>query len=214
MEQQREIAERTSQYLLQIKAVKLNVMDPFTWTSGIQSPIYCDNRITLSFPLIRTFIRQSFVNLIIEEFGTIDLIAGVATGAIAMGALVAQEMDLPFAYVRSAKKGHGLANLIEGRIEAGQSVVVVEDLISTGKSSLAAVRALRDAGCNVKGMAAIFTYGLKKAELNFGNEKCRLVTLTDYDTLVNKALEEDYIYEKDMVAIRNWKESPETWNKV
>ncbi len=214
MEQQREIAERTSQYLLQIKAVKLNVKDPFTWTSGIQSPIYCDNRITLSFPLIRTFIRQSFVNLIIEEFGTIDLIAGVATGAIAMGALVAQEMDLPFAYVRSAKKGHGLANLIEGRIEPGQSVVVVEDLISTGKSSLAAVRALRDAGCNVKGMAAIFTYGLKKAELNFGNEKCRLVTLTDYDTLVNKALEEDYIYEKDMVAIRNWKESPETWNKV
>ncbi|MCK5838801.1 MAG: orotate phosphoribosyltransferase, partial [Bacteroidales bacterium] len=118
------------------------------------------------------------------------------------------------AYVRSAKKGHGLENLIEGRTEPGQSVVVVEDLISTGKSSLAAVRALRDAGCNVKGMAAIFTYGLKKADLNFGNEKCRLVTLTDYDTLVNKALEEDYIYEKDMVAIRNWKESPETWNKV
>ncbi len=214
MEQQREIAERTSQYLLQIKAVKLNVKDPFTWTSGIQSPIYCDNRIILSFPPIRTFIRQSFVNIIIEEFGTIDFIAGVATGAIAMGALVAQEMDLPFAYVRSEKKGHGLENLIEGRIQPGQSVVVVEDLISTGKSSLAAVRALRDAGCNVKGMAAIFTYGLKKAELNFSNEKCRLVTLTDYESLITKALEEDYINEEDMVALQNWKVSPETWNNI
>jgi len=154
----------TAESLLQIKAIKLDNANPFTWASGIKSPIYCDNRRTLSYPKIRTYIRQEFVKLISEEYGTVDLIAGVATGAIAIGALVAQEMGLPFVYIRSEKKVHGLENQIEGVAESGQSVVVVEDLISTGGSSLKAVEALRAAGCNVKGMVAIFTYGLSDAE--------------------------------------------------
>jgi len=146
-----------SEYLLQIKAVKLNAKEPFTWASGLKSPIYCDNRKTLSFPKIRTYIRQQFVNIINEEYGSVDLIAGVATGAIAHGVLVAQELGLPFVYVRSAEKKHGLENLIEGYYESGQSVVLIEDLVSTGKSSLNAVEALKAAGLKVKGMVAIFS---------------------------------------------------------
>lgn len=161
------LALDTAEFLLQIKAIKLDVNNPFTWSSGIKSPIYCDNRKILSYPKVRTFVRQEFAKMINDEFGSIDLIAGVATGAIAHGVLVAQDLGLPFVYVRSAKKEHGLTNQIEGVVESGQSVVVVEDLVSTGQSSLAAVHALRDAGCNVKGMVAIFTYGLDAAKANF-----------------------------------------------
>jgi orotate phosphoribosyltransferase len=197
--------------LLQIKAIKLDNTNPFTWASGIKSPIYCDNRRTLSYPKIRTYIRQEFVKLINEEFGTVDLIAGVATGAIAVGALVAQDLGLPFVYVRSEKKGHGLENLIEGVVESGQSVVVVEDLISTGKSSLNAVQALRDAGCNVKGMVAIFTYGLTDAEEGFKASSCILHTLTNYNFLIKKALEHDYIKDSDMQSLLQWREDPKGW---
>ncbi len=160
MSKNESLALDTAEFLLQIKAIKIDNQNPFTWSSGIKSPIYCDNRKILSYPKVRTFIRQEFARLISEEFGSIDLIAGVATGAIAHGVLVAQELGLPFAYVRSSRKEHGLSNQIEGVVESGQSVVVIEDLISTGQSSLAAVAALREAGCNVKGMVAIFTYGL------------------------------------------------------
>ena len=165
-----ETAVTVSDFLLQIKAIKLNNTNPFTWASGLRSPIYCDNRITLSFPKVRTYIRQEFVKAIQEEFGDVDLVVGVATGGIAQGALIAQELGLPFAYVRSASKGHGLENMIEGVVEPGQSAVVIEDLISTGGSSLKAVRALKEAKCNVKGMLAIFTYKLKVAQDNFEKE--------------------------------------------
>lgn len=204
-------ALKTAEALLQIKAIKLDNIHPFTWASGIKSPIYCDNRRTLSFPTVRTYIRQEFVKLISEQFGTIDLIAGVATGAIAMGALVAQEMGLPFAYVRSEKKGHGLENQIEGVAESGKSVVVVEDLVSTGKSSLAAVETLRAAGCNVKGMVAIFTYGLPLAVEAFQQAECALHTLTRYDYLIDKALELDYIKESDLESLREWRKDPKAW---
>lgn len=206
-----EIGLATADFLLQIKAIKLDVTNPFTWSSGLKSPIYCDNRKTLSYPKIRTFIRQEFVKLINDEFGTINLIAGVATGAIAVGVLVAQDLGLPFAYVRSEKKEHGLTNQIEGVVESGQSVVVVEDLISTGKSSLNAVAALRAAGCIVKGMVAIFTYGLPEATANFKQANCPLVTLTDYDLLIKKALEHNFIQESDLKSLIQWRENPKTW---
>jgi orotate phosphoribosyltransferase len=207
------IALDTAEFLLQIKAIKIDNQHPFTWSSGIKSPIYCDNRKILSYPKVRTFIRQEFARLINEEFGSIDLIAGVATGAIAHGVLVAQELGLPFAYVRSGKKEHGLANQIEGVVESGQSVVVVEDLVSTGQSSLAAVTALREAGCNVKGMVAIFTYGLESARENFKSENCSLYTLTDYNHLISHALEKNYIKESDKQSLVKWRENPEAWGK-
>jgi orotate phosphoribosyltransferase len=197
--------------LLQIKAIKLDNANPFTWSSGIKSPIYCDNRRTLSYPKIRTYIRQEFVKLINDEFGNVDLIAGVATGAIAAGVLVAQDLGLPFVYVRSEKKGHGLENQIEGVVESGQSVVVIEDLVSTGRSSLNAVQALRDAGCNVKGMVAIFTYGLPEAEESFKAANCILKTLTNYNYLVKKALEQNIIKDSDMQSLIQWRENPKTW---
>lgn len=200
-----------SEQLLQIKAIKLSVKEPFTWASGIKSPIYCDNRKTLSFPKIRTFIRQEFVKIINEEFGHIDLIAGVATGAIAHGVLVAQELGVPFVYVRSSEKKHGLTNKIEGSYESGQSVVVIEDLVSTGKSSLNAVEALRSAGCDVKGMAAIFSYKLDKAIENFKDAKCRLYTLSDYNELITQAVESNYISEEELKSLKEWRENPEGW---
>jgi len=201
----------TAESLLQIKAIKLDIATPFTWSSGIKSPIYCDNRKTLSYPKIRTYLRQEFVKLITEEFGTVDLIAGVATGAIAAGVLVAQDLGLPFVYIRSEKKSHGLENQIEGVVESGQSVVVVEDLVSTGKSSLNAVHALREAGCNVKGMVAIFTYGLPEAEENFRQANCILKTLTNYDILVKKALEQSIIKDSDLQSLIKWRENPKAW---
>ena len=197
-----ETAEQTSSFLLQVKAVKLNNENPFTWASGRKSPIYCDNRVTLSYPEIRTFIRQRFVDIINEYYGDVDVIAGVATGGIAQGALVAQELGKPFVYVRSEEKKHGLTNQIEGEIHSGQTVVVVEDLVSTGKSSLIAVHALRDKGCIVKGMVAIFTYGLEVAAKNFAEANVELHTLTNYDTLVKVACEQDYVRDHDLESLK------------
>jgi orotate phosphoribosyltransferase len=206
-------AEQTSAFLLQVKAVKLNNDNPFTWASGRKSPIYCDNRVTLSYPEIRTYIRQHFVEIINESFGDVDVIAGVATGGIAQGALVAQELGKPFVYVRSEEKKHGLTNQIEGEIHSGQTVVVIEDLVSTGKSSLIAVKALREKGCIVKGMVAIFTYGLAVAAKNFEDANVELHTLTNYDALVKVACEQEYILEKDLESLKTWRENPELWSK-
>ncbi len=213
MKSNEESALKIAEFLLQIKAIKLQPNKPFTWASGWKSPIYCDNRITLSYPKIRTYIRQEFVNAISEKYGKPDVIAGVATGGIAQGALVAQEFGLPFIYIRSEAKKHGLSNMIEGVVEKGQSVVVIEDLISTGGSSLKAVEALRDAGCEVKGMAAIFTYGFKTALDNFKKAKCKLVTLSDYESLIKQALKSDYINEKDLKSLKEWRENPAEWTK-
>ena len=206
------MAAQTAEFLLTVKAVKLNNEHPFTWASGRKSPIYCDNRVTLSYPEIRTFIRQRFTEIIAEMWGDVDVIAGVATGGIAQGALVAQELGKPFVYVRSEQKSHGLTNQIEGEIHEGQSVVVIEDLVSTGKSSLVAVKALRERGCQVKGMAAIFTYGLQVAADNFDAEKVELVTLTDYDTLIGVARERDYIDHEAQESLAKWRENPERWS--
>lgn len=201
-------ALKIAEFLLQIKAIKLEPKKPFTWASGWKSPIYCDNRITLSYPKVRTFIRQEFVSAIMDGFGKPDVIAGVATGGIAQGVLVAQELGLPFIYVRSEAKKHGLSNMIEGVVEMGQSVVVIEDLVSTGGSSLKAVEALREAGCNIKGMAAIFTYGFKTATENFKKAKCKLYTLSNYDTLIKQALLSNYITEKELISLQEWRENP------
>jgi orotate phosphoribosyltransferase len=208
-----DMASQMANFLLTVKAVKLNNEHPFTWASGRKSPIYCDNRVTLSYPEIRTFIRQRFVDVIREQWGDVDVIAGVATGGIAQGALVAQELGKPFVYVRSEQKSHGLTNQIEGEIHEGQSVVVIEDLVSTGKSSLIAVRALREKGCIVKGMAAIFTYGLQVAADNFEQEKVDLVTLTNYDTLIGVAKEQDYIRHDALESLAAWRRNPEQWSK-
>lgn len=208
-----EIARTTAKSLLQIKAVKLNPGEPFTWTSGIKSPIYCDNRITLSYHAIRTYIRQQFVNIIREEFGIVEYIGAVATGGIAQGALVAQEFGIPMVYVRSEKKAHGLENKIEGKVEEGKSIVVIEDLVSTGSSSLAAAEALAEAGFIVKGMVAIFSYNLEAARKNFADARCRLITLSDYNTLINEALESNYITDDDLQSLVKWRENPEKWGK-
>lgn len=214
MEKTNETAAQMAKFLLQVKAIKLNNENPFTWASGRKSPIYCDNRITLSYPEIRTFIRQRFVDAINEYFGDVDVIAGVATGGIAQGALVAQELGKPFVYVRSEEKKHGLTNQIEGEIHEGQSVVVVEDLVSTGKSSLIAVRALREKGCNVKGMVAIFTYGLKVAADNFAEANVELHTLTNYNTLIEVAQTEEYIQKDAMKSLSDWRLNPEAWSEA
>ncbi len=198
-------------FLLQIKAIKLNVQQPFTWASGLKSPIYCDNRITLSFPLIRTYIKEQFIQRIKERYGQPELIAGVATGGIAHGVLVAQELGLPFAYVRPDKKKHGLSNQIEGVVKEGETVVVVEDLVSTGGSSLNAVNALRDAGASVLGMYAIFTYGLPVAMKNFEQAECLLSTLTDFDTLIEKAVSQEYITQRELQSLLEWRQDPASW---
>ncbi len=206
-------ASKVAEFLLQIKAVKLSPNEPFTWASGIKSPIYCDNRVTLSYPNIRTFIRQAYSEAIIDYFGKPDAIAGVATGGIAQGALVAQELGVPFIYVRSSAKEHGMGNQIEGYFEEGQKVVVIEDLISTGGSSLKAVDALRDAKLDVKGLVAIFTYGFDAAHQNFADAECPYVTLSDYDTLVKLALESNRITESDMESLTTWRQSPKDWKQ-
>lgn len=206
-------ALRLAEFLLQIKAIKLNVNQPFTWASGWNSPIYCDNRVTLSYPKIRTFIRQAYAQTIEELYGKVDVIAGVATGGIAQGALVAQELDLPFIYVRTSPKGHGLTNQIEGHFEPGQTVVVIEDLISTGGSSLKAVEALKESGCNVKGLVAIFSYQFDIAKEHFDAAQCPFATLTNYESLIQKAVETGYIQEKDVEELREWRLSPSTWKK-
>ena len=198
--------------LLDIKAVKLSPEEPFTWASGRKSPIYCDNRLTLSYPAIRTYIRQQFVSLVNEIFANADVIAGVATGGIAQGVLVAQELGKPFVYVRPEAKSHGMKNQIEGDLHSGQTVVVIEDLISTGKSSLLAVDALRDAGAIVKGMAAIFTYELDVAKKNFEQKNVPLLTVTNYSTLIETAIKENYVSAGNLASLNEWRENPEKWS--
>ena len=204
-------ASNIADFLLQIKAIKLQPDEPFTWASGWKSPIYCDNRITLSYPKVRTYIRQALVKEIEKHYGKPELIAAVATAAIAQGALVAEAMGLPFVYVRSAPKDHGRENLIEGEVRKEQSVVVIEDLVSTGQSSLKAVQALREAGCKVKGMISVFTYGFPLADANFEKENCQNISLCDYETLLEKALEAKFITNNDLDTLRKWREAPESW---
>ena len=208
------ISKKIADYLLQIKAIKLQPSNPFTWASGWKSPIYCDNRKTLSFPEVRSYIRDSFAALIKDMYPNADLIAGVATGAIAHGALVADRLGLPFIYVRSGAKEHGLGNQIEGYFEKGQKVVVIEDLISTGGSSLSAVNALREAGCDVLGMVAIFTYEFQKATDAFAGAKCKLDTLSNYSTLVETALTTGYIGQAEVETLKKWRVDPSTWGTI
>ncbi len=206
-------AHKIAEFLLQIKAIKLQPENPFTWASGWKSPIYCDNRKTLSYPQIRTFIRQQFVNEINEKYAKPDVIAGVATGGIAQGALISQEMGLPFVYVRSEAKKHGLTNMVEGVVEKDQTVVVIEDLISTGGSSIKAIEALREHGCKVKGMVSIFTYGFDEATKNLEAAKCQTSSLCDYTTLIDVALKHKYITENDLESLNQWRISPSTWKQ-
>ncbi|MCF6130597.1 orotate phosphoribosyltransferase [Flavobacterium sp. AS60] len=207
----KDTAEKTAELLLQINAIKLNPKNPFTWASGWNSPIYCDNRLILSFPPIRNFVREEFSKHIEKEFGKPDVIAGVATGAIGIGMLVAEYMGLPFVYVRPEPKKHGRQNQVEGFLQKGQNVVVVEDLISTGNSSLIAVEALKEAGAHVKGMVAIFTYGFDVAVQNFKNANVDLHTLADYNHLLELAVAKKYIDEKELKTLQEWRESPSTW---
>ncbi len=207
------ISKNTAEKLLQIKAIKLQPSNPFTWASGWNSPIYCDNRKTLSYPDVRAYIRDGFEHIIKEKYPNVEVIAGVATGAIALGVLVAEAMNLPFIYIRSASKGHGLQNTIEGAYQAGQKVVVIEDLVSTGGSSLKAVDALRDANIDVLGMLAIFTYGFKTAADNFTKANVELTTLSDYNALIEHASKIDYIKESDKATLAEWRVAPDKWGK-
>jgi orotate phosphoribosyltransferase len=208
----KETAEKTAELLLQINAIKLNPSKPFLWASGWNSPIYCDNRLTLSFLAIRNYIRDEFSKQIEEKYGKPDVIAGVATGAIGIGILVAEELGLPFVYVRPEPKKHGKQNQVEGFLQKGQNVVVVEDLISTGNSSLLAVEALKEAGANVKGMVAIFTYGFDVATENFEKANIELSTLSDYDNLLNLAVAKQYITEDELTTLQEWRKNPSEWN--
>lgn len=208
------IAREVAEYLLEIKAVVLNPAQPFTWASGLKSPIYCDNRKTLSYPKVRTFIKNSFADVISEDFKTCDVIAGVATAGIPHGTLVADVLNKPFVYVRDKAKGHGLTNQIEGKLEAGQKVVVIEDLISTGGSSLKAVDALREAGAEVLGLGAVFTYGFPKSLTAFSQANCNFFTLSDYPTLLEVALKQDYIKAEDKATLTDWYQNPEEWSKA
>ncbi|MGA9271099.1 MAG: orotate phosphoribosyltransferase [Lutimonas sp.] len=205
-------AKKTAELLLTIKAIKLSPEEPFQWASGWKSPIYCDNRITLSYVMIRNFIRENLSKIILEKHGQPDVVAGVATGAIAIGVLVAQELGVPFIYVRPEPKKHGRKNQIEGFLDNGQNVVVVEDLISTGKSSLNAVAALREAGARVKGMVAIFSYGFDLATENFAEAHVDLTTLSDYENLLDQALHTNFIDSKQLKTLQTWREDPGTWD--
>ncbi len=199
--------------LLKIKAIKLQPNNPFTWASGWKSPFYCDNRKTLSYPELRNFVKLEICHAILESFPETEAVAGVATGAIAQGALVAEELNLPFVYVRSKPKDHGLENLIEGELRPGMKVVVIEDLVSTGSSSLKAVEAIRKDGCEVVGMIASYTYGFPVAEEAFKKADVKLVTLTDYDNVVNQALDTGYINDEDVVVLHKWRKDPAHWNE-
>jgi orotate phosphoribosyltransferase len=204
-------AKKTAEVLLQINAIKLNPKNPFTWASGWKSPIYCDNRLVLSFPVVRNFIKEEIAKNIEIEFGKPDVIAGVATGAIGIGALVAEYLGLPFVYVRPEAKKHGRQNQIEGFIEKGQNVVVVEDLISTGKSSLVAVNALKTAEVNVKGMVAIFTYGFEVSKENFETNNINLYTLSNYESLLEQALDTNFINQNEVEILSKWNSNPSEW---
>ena len=208
-----ESEKKVAESLLKIKAIKLQPSEPFTWASGWKSPIYCDNRKTLSFPEIRTLVRDEFVKTVKAKYPQAEVIAGVATGAIAQGALVAQELGLPFIYVRSSPKDHGLGNLIEGDLKAGQKVVVIEDLISTGGSSLQAAEAVRAAGAEVLGMVAIFTYGFPVSENAFKEHKVELTTLSNYNAMIETAVATGYVKEEQVETLKEWRKSPDTWGK-
>lgn len=207
------IEKSIAKSLLQIKAIKLNPTNPFTWASGWNSPIYCDNRKILSYPDARKDVYNAFAKVIADLYPEAEIIAGVATGAIAHGVLAAEKMGKPFIYVRSSPKAHGLTNQVEGEYHKGAKVVVIEDLISTGGSSLSAVEALRDAGCEVLGMVAIFTYGFATAEKNFDNAGVKLKTLSNYNTMIELAIEQGYVAENHLATLREWRESPSTWGK-
>ena len=209
----KETARKTAELLLQIKAIKLEPQQPFTWASGWNSPIYCDNRVVLSYPPIRNFIRENLAKQIESLYGKADVIAGVATGAIGIGMLVAEYLSLPFAYVRPEPKSHGRKNQIEGHVEEGQTVVVIEDLISTGKSSLNAVNALKEANLHVKGMLAIFSYGFEEAQNNFKKANVELHTLSDYNYLLEVAQKTNYINQSEAEILQKWREDPENWKK-
>ena len=197
--------------LIEVKAIKLQPNNPFTWASGWKAPIYCDNRKTLSYPQIRSLIKLELARVISETFGDVEAIAGVATGAIAQGALVADLLGLPFVYVRSSPKDHGLENLVEGELKPNSKVVVIEDLISTGGSSLKAAEAIRNFGCEVLGMVAVYTHGFPMAEQNFEKAGAKLATLTDYDQVIEEALRTGYISAENVELLREWRKSPETW---
>jgi len=211
----KDTAKKTAELLLQIKAIKLQPKEPFTWASGWKSPIYCDNRTTLSFPKIRNYLSENLAKIIEQEYGKPDVIAGVATGAIAIGVLVAQELNVPFIYVRPEPKQHGRKNQIEGSLEKNKNIVVVEDLISTGKSSLNAVKALKEVeGTNVKGMVAIFSYGFDIATKNFEKAGVNLNTLSDYEHLLEQSLDSNYISENELDTLQQWRTNPSKWKQT
>ena len=205
------LENRVAAKLLKIKAVKLQPSNPFTWASGWKSPIYCDNRKTLSYPYLRKFIRNEIADIVQMQYPDVEAIAGVATGAIAQGVLVAEELNLPFVYVRNTPKDHGLENLIEGDLKPGQKVVVIEDLISTGGSSLKAVEAIRNAGCEVLGMVAIFTYDFPAATHSFEKAKVKLTSLSNYNAVLKAALDIEYIAEDELATLEEWRKDPANW---
>ena len=207
------IAREVAEYLLEIKAVVLKPNEPFTWASGLKSPIYCDNRKTLSYAKVRTYIKTAFADIVSEEFKNCDVIAGVATAGIPHGVLVADVLNKPFVYVRDKPKAHGMENLIEGKIDKGQKVVVIEDLISTGGSSLKSVTALREAGVEVLGLGAIFTNGFDKSVKAFEEANCKFFTLSDYSTLLEVASKLDYITKEEEKLLLHWYKNPELWGK-
>ena len=208
----KDTAKKTAELLLQINAIKLKPENPFTWASGWKSPIYCDNRIILSYPIIRNYIREEMAKQVEALYGKPDVIAGVATGAIGIGILVAEYLGLPFIYVRPEPKSHGRQNQIEGQLEPNRNVVVIEDLISTGKSSLNAVEALENNGANVKGMVAIFTYGFDVANDNFNKKNIDLHTLSDYESLIELAASTNYIKEEQLKTLLEWRKNPSQWS--
>ncbi len=205
------VANQVAAYLLEIEAIKLSVKKPFTWASGWKSPIYCDNRLSLSYPKIRTYIKNQLAQQIKSTFPDVEAIAGVATAGIPQGALVAEALDLPFIYIRSKPKGHGMTNMIEGKVVKNQKTVLVEDLISTGGSSLKAADALREAKVKVLGMASIFTYGFDIAKNNFKEAKVEVFTLSNYAAMLEEAVANNYISEKELVSLKAWRVDPEQW---
>ncbi|HOY94645.1 MAG TPA: orotate phosphoribosyltransferase [Catalimonadaceae bacterium] len=210
---QQQVANNVAGFLLDCQAVKLNLKQPYVWASGWKAPIYTDNRVTLSFPPVRTYIKNQLISLIVNNFPTVECIAGVATGGIPQGALTADEIGIPFVYVRSEAKSHGLKNMIEGQIHEGQKVVVVEDLISTGKSSLKAVEALQEAGAEVLGMVSVFTYGFPQAWESFEKAGIQCFPLTDYLSLIATALQKGIIKDKDIATLEQWRKDPANWGK-
>jgi orotate phosphoribosyltransferase len=208
----KKVAVQTVNYLTQINAIKLNTKKPFTWTSGIKSPIYCDNRLILSFPDVRKFVADKMTDIVENKYGKDISIAGVATGAIAIGAMIAERLNLPYAYVRPEPKEHGLKNQIEGNIKKGSNIVVIEDLISTGKSSLNAINALKSEGYNVMGMLSIFSYNFQFANKKFEDENISINSLSDYNSLVNLIQSEGTLDSNEISRLKKWRENPKTWS--